>query len=258
MTHKVFYFTGTGNSLMIAKILGEQLSAELIPITKAIEIMPDINDNEIIGIIFPIYFFGLPKILINFIEKLPINSDAYYFAVSNCGSMYGPAFLQLDKLLKKRGGVLHNGFNIRMPDNYLPFLNPPNEIKQREIITRAKKTVLEIIPKIEAKEIGSLPKSNILINLFGVLFYQVVFRNFKTADKNFWSNDDCISCSICEQICPVKNIEMVKGKPHWLNNCEHCLACLHWCPKSAIQFGQVSLKRRRYHNPEISVKEVIL
>jgi ferredoxin len=76
-------------------------------------------------------------------------------------------------------------------------------------------------------------------------------------DDHFWVDDKCNLCGICQKICPVNNIEMEKQSIIWNNNCEKCLACIQWCPKQAIQFDEDTLKRTRYHHPNVTVSEII-
>jgi len=51
---------------------------------------------------------------------------------------------------------------------------------------------------------------------------------------------------------------MMNGIPTWHGHCEHCLGCLQWCPKEAIQFRKVTLKYKRYHHPAIKADDMIL
>jgi len=39
---------------------------------------------------------------------------------------------------------------------------------------------------------------------------------------------------------------MKDGKPHWLGNCTHCMACICHCPAEAIEYGKKSEGKRRY------------
>jgi len=76
-------------------------------------------------------------------------------------------------------------------------------------------------------------------------------------DKKFFADGRCDSCGICAKVCPVDNIKMLKGKPSWNHKCQQCMACLHWCPKEAIQYGKMTRGRRRYHHPLIKLNEII-
>jgi len=53
----------------------------LVPVPKALkEMTPATGDT--IGFVFPVYIFGMPKIMVNFVEQLAIPKDAYVFAVA--------------------------------------------------------------------------------------------------------------------------------------------------------------------------------
>jgi Pyruvate/2-oxoacid:ferredoxin oxidoreductase delta subunit len=40
------------------------------------------------------------------------------------------------------------------------------------------------------------------------------------------------------------NIKIADGKPLFLHKCEQCMACIQWCPKSAIILA--SAKKKNY------------
>jgi len=76
-------------------------------------------------------------------------------------------------------------------------------------------------------------------------------------DKNYWVDEKCNGCKICEQICPVDNIKMEAGKPKWLGHCEQCMSCIQYCPQESIQYGKNTPKRKRYKNPRINISEMM-
>ncbi len=76
-------------------------------------------------------------------------------------------------------------------------------------------------------------------------------------DREFWVDEKCNGCAICEKACPVSNIVMAAEKPTWLHQCEQCLACIQWCPKEAIQYGKKTPNYERYHHPEITLKDIV-
>jgi len=67
-------------------------------------------------------------------------------------------------------------------------------------------------------------------------------------DKKFTvDNKVCIQCGKCAKVCPVDNI---KGTPPlWLHNgkCTSCLACYHYCPVHAINYGSITRRREQYY-----------
>ncbi len=91
----------------------------------------------------------------------------------------------------------------------------------------------------------------------GNLFNKLFSKKFKNGDVNYYADEKCNSCEICEKVCPVHNIKIVNGKPEWQHKCQRCLACIHFCPEKSIQYGKKTIKRKRYHHPEITVNEII-
>ena len=92
--------------------------------------------------------------------------------------------------------------------------------------------------------------------------FELLIKNGRVIDPANGVDEKCDACAgkegpVCAQICPVVNIKMENGKPCWLHHCEHCLACLHWCPQEAIQFGKNTKGRKRYRHPEITSAELI-
>ena len=75
--------------------------------------------------------------------------------------------------------------------------------------------------------------------------------------QNFYTNNKCTGCKVCEKICPVSNIEVNDSKPEWGSNCEQCMACIQWCPAKAIEYSNKTINRVRYHNPEVKITDLI-
>ena len=56
-------------------------------------------------------------------------------------------------------------------------------------------------------------------------------------------------------VCPLNNIRLENGKPVWGKNCTHCMACICYCPKEAIEYGQKSKGKPRYHFEALEKKQ---
>ncbi len=87
--------------------------------------------------------------------------------------------------------------------------------------------------------------------------YKSFIEKVNTEDENYYTDEKCNGCGICQKICPVDNIKLVNDKPEWQHKCQQCLCCLHYCPQKAIQFGEYTPGRERYNHPHIKVKELI-
>jgi flavodoxin len=80
--NKLYYFSGTGNSLAVAKKLAQALGdTEIFSIAEVINKKFDFA-AERIGIIFPVYIWGLPLIVSRFAEKIQLPANVYLFGVA--------------------------------------------------------------------------------------------------------------------------------------------------------------------------------
>jgi flavodoxin/Pyruvate/2-oxoacid:ferredoxin oxidoreductase delta subunit len=255
MKTNLFYFSSTGNCLSVAKDIAAELpGTQIISIPKVMKQEIDFSADNI-GIIFPVYYLGMPRIVIDFIKRMEPCLSKYIFAVCTYGGFAGSTLLQTQKQLKSKGLKLNAGFGIQMPGNYLVKYESFSVERQNEIFLKEKQKVETIVKAIENQQDRKIESSNFLINGIGNLAYKLISPKFPTLDRNFNINEKCNQCHLCEKICPVQNIKIMNAKPSWQGNCEHCLACIQWCPQEAIQYGKRTTGRKRYHHPEVSSKE---
>lgn len=255
MSSTIYYFSATGNSLAVAKKLGQQLEdCELVPIASLLNENAIIPKNEIVGLVFPLYFLGIPMLVKSFIDKIVFDEIRYIFTVVTKGNeLSGGAIPLLSKILKRKGHRLNAGFYITMPGNYLPLYNVPNEAEREKQFQACEAKVSQIAKAIIAE--NSI-KETALLSILRPMVHNLWATNVKNSDRRFSVDASCISCGVCEQVCPVNNIKMGQSKPEWLHHCEECLACLHHCPKQAIQCGIKTKNKLRYRHPEILVAEI--
>ena len=109
--HKIFYFSGTGNTLAAAKQIAAMLgeNVEMVPIASlARGNTVDFGDAETIGIFFPVYCFGIPALVQNFLErikKLPKGAKhPYLYSLCTSSGLLGSAHLILEQGLKELPG----------------------------------------------------------------------------------------------------------------------------------------------------------
>jgi len=256
---KIFYFSGTGNSLYVAKQLAAKLGdAEIISIAKVIGKEIDISCDKV-GIVFPVYAWGPPKIVVEFVKGIDLK-DKYIFSIATYGGFIGGTLVNFNNILKTTGAKISAGFGLKQPSNYVIGYGNRKSSKEefRKVAEKSEKRIDEIA-NIVKNGIGSgIEKSLAPINSLTNLVYRGFISHLKEQEKGFWVNENCNNCKICEKICPVENIKEVNDKREWQGKCEMCMACIQWCPKEAIQYGKATAKRRRYQHPEIKVEEMIL
>ncbi|MGL6106751.1 EFR1 family ferrodoxin [Romboutsia sp.] len=258
----IFYFSGTGNSLYIAKDIATKQKEEILSISKEMNLNKDVyeytlKDNEKIVFIFPIYAWAPPKIVLDFINKLKINNykENYLCSIATCGENIGNAMDLLSKKLKEKELNLNSGFSLVMPNNYMIAGDVFSKEESIKII-KASDIVLEDINKIISnKEKNILKVAKGPMPQFMTSVINPCFNKFAINSKKFYVNDNCIGCKICEKVCNTKCITVDKV-PSWGENCTQCLACINYCPKRAIEFGKNTYKKGRYTNPYIDIEEM--
>jgi ferredoxin/flavodoxin len=248
----IFFFTGTGNSLYAAKKIAESSSEKLINITDAIknkEFTYEIGKSEVVGFVFPVYFYGLPVIISDFLRNLRLtgNHDPYTFLLITCGSSTGSAANRFKHQFEKTGVPLKSSFTLAMADNYVLLYEMPDAPVWQKKLVDADIVLKDIIKTIMEKKV-EYKKPGIKQILLTGAGYPLYLYGRRTA--KFHTLDRCTSCGLCARICPIGAIEMSDGKPKWTQKqCIHCLACIHRCPNESIQYGEKTLTRRRFVNP---------
>jgi len=257
MKTTIFYFSGTGNSLKTARDLAAELGeTEIISIAKAIKDDPDISSGRV-GFVFPVYAFGTPLIVLDFIDKLKVPDKTYIFAVATCAQIAGNAPGQAAKKLAQKGLSLSSGFVVLMPSNYTPFGEAFPVDRQEKMFSKETERVKEIASIIKECRKEKIETCKLPLRLAGELISLLASQVMRKEDKHFWITEKCNGCGTCEKVCPVDNIKLVDRKPVWLHKCEQCFACIQWCPQEAIQYGKNTVGRKRYRNPHVTLRDML-
>lgn len=77
----ILYFSGTGNSLYVAKKLAELTGDTAVPISAIHERCQRIQDR-IIGFVFPVYFGDLPDPVQDFIRQVRFQKSTYFYGIA--------------------------------------------------------------------------------------------------------------------------------------------------------------------------------
>jgi ferredoxin len=260
MKTTIYFFSGTGNSLMAAKKIGALLGeTDLVPIASFQDRTGDIMAPAgRVGFICPVYDSGVPVIVRDFIRRIRLDPGTYVFAVVTMGGSGGSALRMINSCLsEKNNKSLNSGFPIRMPGNFPPVSQPPSG-KKCESILAAADTKLEQIASIirdgKDQPVGLYPGSLVL----QALLYPGFSKNVHNMDERLSVSDACTSCGICTSVCPLDNIAIREGKPQFHHRCELCCACLNFCPTRAIDLHMLfgTQGRGRYHHPAVSVTDI--
>ena len=211
-----------------------------------------------VGIVFPLYCFGAPKMVIEFMKRLKTPFVDYMYVVCDGAGSVPGMFLDEAKRCMRHNTPDISGYYVQSVTNYLPFGDIPPSGKVDEILADERDVVSQAIGSIKLRELKT-PKMNCALKAIGKSVGRFVKsgfeRNVAKHAKKFRVDDNCVGCGACAKLCPARNIEITDCRPVWGNKCEACLGCLHWCPTRAIQLGN-SAKKSRYHNPDVQVEEL--
>jgi len=213
-----------------------------------------------VGIVCPVYFYGLPLIVREFIEQLETSSVDYAFLVLTMGGMPGIAARQARWLFRKGGKRLDADFAIMMPGNYIAEYNTPRESRARRMADRAGRTAKRIAAVVRSRR-KRRSRGGLIFFPLSLLIYALVGHRFartcRTRDARFVVTEACTSCGDCARVCPVDNIRLQDGRPVWRHECEQCFACIHVCPVEAIQLRSGRTRgRRRYRHPDVTLDDL--
>lgn len=247
----VFYFTGTGNSLYIAK----QIEEDPVSIPQAMKQETMDLTAERIGIVAPIYGHEMPQMVKDFLKKAAFHTD-YFYILLTYGNRHGGA-AELAKQYCDACGVTVNYINvIQMVDNWLPSFDM-NE--QKAIDKHIPQQLMPILADLSAKKNAISPVTDT-----DRAAHQQFLAGISRMPTDAWQHllrvtDACIGCGICEKVCPSGSIWVENGAAvHHAGNCQTCLACVHACPQKAI--GLTVPEKNpdaRYRNEHISLQEII-
>ena len=245
----VFWFSGTGNSLFAARLLSAELGGTpLARITGEAPPSAVGGEGEKVGFVVPSYFCNLPRAASVFIEKLEIMPGTYIFGIVTMGALGQGTVDALGKAVKAKGLELAYGRGVVMPANYVLKYNPADPEKAKAKLDKAEESLRGFAADIKAgkKLVKGFPYNG-----------RNLYKDTAALDSGFSAGEGCTGCGICERVCPVQNILMEGGRPKWQGRCEHCVACISWCPEKAIDFEGRTQSRRRYRNPETTVNDLM-
>lgn len=246
----IYYFSGTGNSRVVAGEIARHTADRITDIAATLPytVAPV---KESTGFVFPVYSWGVPPVVLEFIERLPeswiaymASSDQPLWAVLTYGDEAGNACRMLEKAFARRGLKLRGAWGIEAPNIYV--LLPGFDVDSKELEqSKTEKLYLrtaEIGDKIASGRWEFDVYRGAMAFLKTALIYPL-FRHCGINPRKWHSTDSCIGCGKCASICPVRNIAMTesgKRKPKWGCNCTSCCACYHVCPTGAVQYGTIT------------------
>lgn len=252
----LYYFTGTGNSLIAARRISDRIpDCEMRPIVQEMKSGQFQSDAKRLIFLFPLYFLSFPKIVLDFINAFEFEEDVQIICVSTRGFRpMGGVIAHFRKILKAKVRTLRMGFYIDMPSNDVTLFNIHTQDKQKKLLSSSQTKMDFIVESIKKGRPYFDPEPLGFMRFFR---YKPAYINrLGTSYRKFYVQESCTGCGICKNVCPLENVTLEDKKPVWHENCQLCEACINYCPQKAIQFGKSTTKKGRYTHPLVSFREI--
>ena len=250
----VIYFSGTGNSRYVAKMIAELTNDKLCDSSVFTRegLCTTFQDPGTYVFVAPVYVSAPPKAFLDFIRYSEFPSQVRAYFVMTCAGGMGGSPGYCLRMAHEKGFVYLGTAQIVMPQNYIAFFQTQEEDNNIERVEQARPVIEDISKHILNR--ATLPDSGMKAweYLSTKLILDMYYKGFMKT-KSFFSTDSCIGCGHCAAVCPLGNIKLTDKRPVWGENCTHCMACINLCPKNAIEYGKWARGKPRYKGPEKSI-----
>lgn len=257
MENRIYYFTGTGNSLYVARTLSSSLQfpdpTRIVRNDKG----PTADESPVgvLGVVTPVYMYRLPHRVADFLSSAP--AAAYCFLVAVHGGEPGGVFTEARRLRAATGRSLDAGYSVTVTGNYLPYGEALSGDDLERRLDAVDTKTAEIAEAVRSRLSHFDEESPFFARkVWPGPLYALGHRNIRRMDRQFTVDDNCNGCGTCVSVCPVENVSLEADRPLWHGRCEQCFGCINLCPQSAIQYRDKTIGLRRYRNPRVSLRDL--
>jgi ferredoxin len=204
----------------------------------------DLSEYALTGFATWTYYMGVPPLVLDFIQSLPVQNKMPAFVVTTFGMMAGRGLKSLEKAIEARGFMPVDGFSLHTPENYPPFVlkgqgwdspNAPEPVALQQF--------QQFIDRLQIQIHAQKPsKRPIRIGFWNSLMKASSLRKVQK-DMGPLNVDMtlCNRCGVCQSACAYGAIQMQNSMPSFdPMACKACWNCFNHCPQKAISTARVS------------------
>lgn len=235
----ICYFSGTGNTKRVIDKFAECLEENGNEVTLQRvehEFKLNVEDFDLVGFGYPVHAFNAPKIILDFVKKLPkLKEKKDVFVINTSGEpikLNNISSIKLTSLLKKKNMIVKYEYHYVMPYNIIFRHTDRMAYKMWET---AKKVIPLDVKTLLEKKPAKLKK--VFMGRFLAYIFRIEHWGGRFNGKHYKVSKECVNCNCCVNVCPTKNITIKDGELHFGKNCIMCMRCSFLCQKNAIKIG---------------------
>lgn len=156
---------------------------------------PDVQKEEQVGFVFPVYAWGAPEVMTNFASKLA-RPQAFAFGVCTCGSEAG---LTMKRFAKEY--PLDSSYSLVMPNNYIIGSDTDSDAVIQEKIASVRKALQQIAQEILHRQRVDRVHEGTLAGMKSG-WPTLGSTDLPGLSKPFFVTDRCNGCGTCARNCP--------------------------------------------------------
>lgn len=180
----ILYFSGTGNSEYLAKLLAEDLDDEIVDLFSYIK---EGKCGEFISekpfvLVSPTYSWRVPRVLSKYLMDCDFKGSRDFYVVINYGDSCGNAYKYIKDAALNIGLNFRGLYGLKMPENYIMLFDLDGDDINRKIIAESRNQIKSIAKYIRNKE--DFPEKKVgLVGKFQSAVINPIFFKFIVKEK---------------------------------------------------------------------------
>ena len=148
----ILYFSATGNCKYVASRLAKSTGQDMLSIVDCVREGKYSFEDDTIGIISPTYFWGLPSIVEEFLQKAEFKTEYLYY-VSTYGTTPGASGALAEETIS--GRKIDAFYCVRMPDTWTPVFDLSTPEKVAAFTKKTEKSIDDIFRNVAERHTNS-------------------------------------------------------------------------------------------------------
>lgn len=234
---KIYYFTGSGNTLRIAEHV--KMAFESFGYVCELEAMENVKNistecYEWVGLMFPVALQSTYPLVWDFVDRMPNMIGQKIFMIDTLMSFSGGIVGPMKKVLTEKGYNCLGAIELKMSNsmNTKSIASKKYQLKHQKALNQADDFIKKLVNKqTQWKRIPVVSDGMRLISKGHKIWES-------TSRKISISKASCVLCQICVRKCPTQALSMNQDEiaiNH--QHCISCMRCVHQCPKGAFRIS---------------------